>query len=167
MNCKVHTSILLILLSVLLFSTTSYCEPSDPITIEENLQAFIDNKLPDNELEIIYTDLHGLWGGLEIIIQGSGKVKQKAVKVEALKAHDLTKLEIDQLVKLLIELKAWQQIVPEREPVPDESRVYLRIKAGNAQSEIWEWFNEIKDNDRLVVILNEIKNLIWKTPALV
>ena len=151
-----------ILVWMLMFSVASYCSPSNSSFIKENLQAFLDGKIPANELEITYTDLHGLWGGLQITIHGSGKVEQKAVRTQASSSHDITQEEMNQLVKLLIELEAWIQKVPERPPIPDESRAYLRIRIGEANSEIWEWYNDMKENNHLIRILDKIKEITWE-----
>lgn len=150
------------LVCILAFSVIGYCLSSDSTSIKENLQAFLDSKFPADELEITYTDLHGLWGGLQITIHGSGKVEQKIVRAQAGVPHNLTREEINQLIKLLIELEAWIQRVPERPPVPDESRAYLLIRIGELNSETWEWYNDMKDNNRLILILNKIKELTWK-----
>lgn len=153
---------LFILVCILSFSVISSSLSSDFTSVKGNLQAFLDGNLPADELEITYTDLHGLWGGLQVTIHGSGKVEQKTVRAKVGIPHNLTQEEINHFVKLLIELEAWIQKVPDRPPLPDESRAYLRIRAGQTESEIWEWYNDMKDNNRLILILDKIKELVWK-----
>ncbi len=75
---------------------------------------------------------------------------------------DLTRAEVEELVRLLLELEAWRQLEPERMAVPDESRALLSISAGEAESEIWEWFNDLADNQRLIRIRDRMKQLAWR-----
>ena len=54
-----------------------------------------------------------------------------------------------ELVDLLVSIEAWEQRVPEREPLPDESRAYLRVTIGEDSTTIWEWYNDLSGNDRI------------------
>jgi hypothetical protein len=49
----------------------------------------------------------------------------------------------------LLEIKAWEQRMPERAPVPDESRATLALRAGDIETSIWEWYNDLAKNTRL------------------
>jgi hypothetical protein len=49
-----------------------------------------------------------------------------------------------------LEIEAWEQRVPDREAVPDESRVRLSVRAGGLESLIWEWYNDLHGHDRIV-----------------
>ena len=94
-------------------------------------------------------------------IHGSGKVDQKVIRVKADPPRKLTQADLQNLIKLLLELKTWEQRVPERIAVPDEGRASLRIQVGPASSEIWEWYNDMKANDRLIQIRETMQQLAW------
>ncbi len=51
---------------------------------------------------------------------------------------------------------------PDRMAIPDESRASLTISAGGAESEIWEWYNDLDDNRRLSRIRDTMKRLAWQ-----
>jgi len=65
---------------------------------------------------------------------------------------------------LLLSLSAWEQRVPDRAPQPDESRAELYIRAGAAQSLIWEWFNDLDETGRIVQARQRMKALAWSPP---
>ena len=131
-------------------------------SVSEALTAYLEGRLEPIELLFTYTDLHPLHGGLELSIDGSGHVQQKAFREEVKEAKELTQEEIIALVKLIIELESWIQIVPERTPVPDESRAILLIKAGDSESQMWEWYNDMVGNNRLIQIREMMKQYAWE-----
>lgn len=130
--------------------------------IEEGLKQFQAGKLEPTKLTVIYSDLHGLHGGLELEVSGDGKVRQQAVRAKVQPASDLGAEQVQQLVGLLIEQKAWEQRVPERTAVPDESRARLTIQIGGQSTTIWEWYNDLSANDRMVRVREKMKDLAWK-----
>ena len=129
--------------------------PQDPTAAA--LQRFLAGELPAAELTVTYSALHQLHGGLELTIRGDGGVEQQALREEVGEPHDLSGDEVAELVRLLLELEAWRQLEPERTPVPDESRATLAISAGSAESEVWEWYNDLEANDRLIRIRDKMK----------
>lgn len=157
------------LLISLLVSACASVVQSENLNIEQQLTSLLANSPPFDALSVTYTDLHGLWGGLSIIIHGSGNVDQKSVRkgvpVKLLPPRKLTKSDLRNLVTLLLDLKAWDQRVPERIAVPDEGRAYLRIKVGTVNSEIWEWYNDMKANNRLIQIKEKMQQLAWGNRA--
>ena len=46
--------------------------------------------------------------------------------------------------------------------MPDESRAYLRIEVGTTSSEIWERYNDMEANNRLIRIRERMQQLAWK-----
>lgn len=60
---------------------------------------------------------------------------------------------------LLIKLAAWSQRTPERQARPDESRARLMIRIGTERSEIWEWYNDLSENQRIVQVRDRIRRL--------
>ena len=130
-------------------------------SVAKVLTACLEGRLEPTGLLITYSDLHPLHGGLELTIAGSGHVQQKALREEVKEPGDLTQEELMALVKLIIKLESWKQIVPERAPVPDESRAILLIKAGDSESQIWEWYNDMVGNNRLIQIREMMKQFAW------
>ncbi|MHC4318132.1 MAG: hypothetical protein ACYS1B_06285 [Planctomycetota bacterium] len=138
-----------------------------PRAVARNLEAFLAGRFPADALQITYDDLHGLWGGLRLTVHGTGRVEQEAVRLaqEPPRPRDLTAGEVREIVELLLGLAAWEQRVPERPPQPDEARARLSIRAGAAQSMIWEWFNDLDGAGRIVQVREKIKDLAWSPPA--
>jgi hypothetical protein len=142
-------------------SVTSEVE-NESESVASTLSAYQEGQLEPGELVITYSDLHAFHGGFELIIDGLGNVQQQAIREEVQEPKNLSPEEVKEIVSLLIELEAWKQIVPEREPLPDESRAILWIEAGGSSSQIWEWYNDMVGNDRLIRIRERMKELAWK-----
>ena len=136
---------------------------SEAASVKEELANFVEGRLPPEQLTITYSDLHGLWGGLEMVVEGTGKVTQQAVQVKAHPARALDRGEVLQLVRLLIRMEMWKQKVPDRTPLADEARAYLKIQAGKSSAEIWEWYNDLEKNNRLIQVSKLMKKLAWST----
>ncbi len=158
MNKYFFTSILI--LCILQLMSCGKDTNQHPIQIK--LKSFINSQLTDQSLIIEYSDLHELWGGLKIVINGHGQVHQETVRREVNPPRDLTIDEVIEIVNLLVELQMWQQETPYRDPKPDESKARLKIAIGDEQSMIWEWFNDMENNNRLNQVLILIKKLVWE-----
>ncbi|HUS65929.1 MAG TPA: hypothetical protein VMZ28_15360, partial [Kofleriaceae bacterium] len=61
----------------------------------------------------------------------------------------------------IVQHRAWEQRVPERAPVPDESRAHLTISYLGKSASIWEWFNDLEANQRIVQIRELMKEIAW------
>jgi len=131
-------------------------------SMKAELQRLVSAERSPGDLKVTYDDLHGLHGGLTLSIDGSGKVTQKAVRVKTTEPVDLEPKQVTELLKLLIELEAWHQIVPEAAMVPDESRAHVTIEAGGQTSDVWERFNNLEKHARLVRIRERMKDLAWR-----
>jgi hypothetical protein len=46
--------------------------------------------------------------------------------------------------------------------VPDESTVRLKIRYGDDESRIWEWYNEMEKNGRISRVRNLMLELAWE-----
>jgi hypothetical protein len=101
------------------------------------------------KFSLTYDDVHGLHGGLTLTIHGDGHVEQQAVRIQTQEPHDVRKRDLEKLLALLRELKAWEQRTPERQAVPDESVASLTIRCGGDAVRIWEWYNEVAANARI------------------
>jgi len=130
-------------------------------TVHRNLQAFLDGQLPPEQLRITYSDLHGLYGGLELVVSGTGEVSQETKRRSAPAAARLTDEQVRELAKLLINLRAWEQETPDTPALPDESRVVLRIVAGETESRIWERMREMESNDRVIRVRRKMQEFAW------
>ena len=134
--------------------------------IEEALTNIVATKQIPADLSVTYDDMHGLWGGLTIVVDGNGNVESRE-RQHGGENPKVTNTRIDReqfvdLIKLLIELKAWEQQTPEREPRPDESRARLTIKSGDRISLMWEWFNDLEKNRRLIQIKTRMREFVKK-----
>jgi hypothetical protein len=120
------------------------------------------NDIP-SELKISYDDMHGLWGGTTIVITGKGSGERLERERGSAKPEifnkSITREQILELVKLLIEHEAWAQRTPSRDPRPDESQASLKIEVNGQSSNIWEWFNDMDKNKRLSIIKAKMKQL--------
>lgn len=95
---------------------------------------------------VTYSDMHGLWGGMTLTLEANGRYLRVQSEPGRRPQRVSTRVEPArhrQLVDLLIELSIWEQRVPERIAVPDESTASLRVRCGDAEVEIWEWYNEL------------------------
>jgi hypothetical protein len=132
---------------------------ADPAAVKAGLQGVVDGKVDRSKLSVTYDDLHGLHGGLRLTIKGDGSVSREAVRVEVGEAKEkVDAKDLNDLVKLLVHHQAWEQRVPERPPVPDESRARLEVRVGDAAVTVWEWFNDLPKNKRL----GEIRDRMMK-----
>jgi hypothetical protein len=163
----VHGSLKVMLLAIL-FACSVSCGGaasirSNIMSVEGTLKRIqTGNDIPA-ELQIIYDDMHGLWGGTTIVITGKGsgerRERNRGNAEPEIFNKSLTREQILELIKLLIEHEAWQQRTPSREPVPDESRASLTIRVNGQTSNVWEWFNDMEKNKRLSIIKAKMKQL--------
>ena len=114
---------------------------------------------------VTYDDIHGLHGGLSITIFGDGKVEQHAVRTEIREARQVSRPDLSRIVSLLRELKAWEQLTPERKPIPDESRARLTIRCRGSETTIWEWYNDMTKNARMARVKALMIEAAWPPVA--
>lgn len=131
--------------------------------MESELKTVVAAGRAPADLTIKYDDMHGLWGGATITVRGDGCLirqtrmtgePQAQVERKTVAAHELI-----ELVRLLVEVRAWEQLVPESQPVAGESRAYLNITLGGSSSGVWERVNEMRANDRLLRVKNYLMAL--------
>ena len=100
----------------------------------------------------------------DFVVHGTGEINREGEGADAGGYNNLSVLslaEIENLVRLLIDIEAWEQRVPWRETASDESRAYLRVQVGGASSEIWEWYDELDSNLRIVKLLDQLKKFAF------
>lgn len=136
---------------------------SNFMSVESSLKRIQTEKNVPPDLTITYDDMHGLWGGTIILIDGSGngerRERARGDRKPKIFSKPIPKEQLMELVRLLIEQEAWEQRTPERESVPDESRATLSISVGGQSVRIWEWFNDMEKNRRLSIIKAKMKQL--------
>jgi hypothetical protein len=141
-----------------------YLAPRPNQPMEKELTTIVATKKIPLDFSITYDDMHGLWGGETITVDGAGNVEARE-REQTASDPKITKRTISQkrlldLIKLLIELKAWGQQTPERQPLPDESRARFTIKSGQHISQVWEWFDDMEKNRRLIQIKTRMRELV-------
>jgi len=113
-------------------------------------------------LLVTYSDMHGLWGGVTMTLTGAGEYERTsrepggpAVAVQ----HRVDGARVAAIVRLLLEIEAWERRVAEQPPLPDESRATLTLRCGGAESSIWERYNDLAENRRLVRVRDALAGL--------
>jgi hypothetical protein len=106
-----------------------------------------------SDLSIVYSDVHGLWGGVRVEVTAGGAFEQLvwergSVAPTVLEAT-LAPAQVAELARLLLEIRAWEQQISDAQPLPDESRATLSIRCAGAESAIWERFNELTATGRI------------------
>jgi ankyrin repeat protein len=131
--------------------------------MENELKTIIATNRVPGELIITYDDMHGLWGGTTITLRGDGNVERRTKEIGA-RDVTVTRTQIGQpevvdLIRLLVELQAWEQRIADQQPVAGESRAHLTISLRENASRVWERVNEMLANNRLVQIKTRLENL--------
>lgn len=124
--------------------------------VKDTLTSILTTSAVPADLTITYDDMHGLWGGVTITVRGDGSVERHSTARGAPTAQ-VSHATINQqmlldLVRLLAQLDTWEQRIPDRLPVPDESRATLTISANGSVSRMWERVNDLAANNRFVQI---------------
>lgn len=136
--------------------------------MEHDLKAILASQQVPTDLSITYDDMHGLWGGSILTVRGDGRLERQ-VRPRGAQAPSISKKQVGErkllgLVQLLVELSAWEQRTPNSSPVPDESRSYLTINLKGNTSLMWERFNDMPANNRLIRIKDWIEGQFGDNP---
>ena len=133
-------------------------EPSVP-DVSSNLRALLGDEFSPTSLRVTYEVIHPTQDGPSLMIKGTGQIQQTGAGANAGMYPDLSPAEVENLVRLLLDIEAWEQRTPWRETASDEIRAYLRVQVGGASSEIWEWYDKLDDNQRIVQLLDQLKKV--------
>src|SRR5688572_30010067 len=113
--------------------------------MEAALAGAAAGRIPD-DLYVCYSDMHGLWGGVTVTAGPAGayeRAERRQGDAEpAVVRGTLAPAQLQDLARLLLEIRAWEQRTPEAPPLPDESRATLVIRCAGAKSSIWERHND-------------------------
>jgi len=151
------------LLGVTLMGEAVAAQTFNPAKVRGALAGLAKDERALAALTVTYDDMHGMHGGLTLTIHGDGRVEQQAVREKVGQPKSgIEKKDLQRLVALLVEVAAWEQRVPERRPVPDESRAYLRIALDGNSSGIWEWYNDLQKNQRIFRVRELMKKIAWQ-----
>jgi hypothetical protein len=123
--------------------------------MEQYLTAFVEGRAAHN-LTIVYSDMHWLWGGVTITLSVTGVYEclehQRESIIPELIRKTVRPARIQEVIILLRELRAWEQQTLERAPMRDEVRATLILRTDEVESSIWELYNKLERNNRLVRI---------------
>jgi hypothetical protein len=121
--------------------------------MEQYINDFAAERATQN-LTIIYSDMHGLWGGATITLSTSGAYelleRPRGAIVPDMVRKTITLAQIQEVLRLLLEIRAWEQQSLERMPMPDEARATLTLRTGDLEASTWELYNNLEKNGRLV-----------------
>jgi hypothetical protein len=124
-------------------------------SMEQQLKDFAEGRATQN-LSIVYSDMHGLWGGVTVTLSTSGAYelleRARGQVVPDLVHKTITPAQIQAVIDLLLGLRLWEQQTLQRTPIPDEVRATLTLKIGEAEASIWELYNNLEKNGRLMHI---------------
>lgn len=138
------------------------------MSISNKLRAILDGGEVPADLEVVYDDRHGLWGGTRIVIGGGfGQERRERVGGDPepeVFSSKVSRGQLLELIGLLVETEAWEQRAAERTPVPDEGRASLLIRAGGERSATWERTHEMTRNRRLILIKDRMSEIARQAP---
>jgi hypothetical protein len=86
--------------------------------MKNQLESFLRGEETGFDLIIAYHDLHGLWGGVKMIIRcscigviASGECHEHALGSQQPEKHktEISPSQLEELIDLLIRLEAWEQ----------------------------------------------------------
>jgi class 3 adenylate cyclase len=132
---------------------------SDFHQVHAGLLSFLDSETSPASLRIIYEELHPTQEISRIVIQGSGEVRQEGEMLGG-DIPPLRLAEMENLIRLLIDIEAWEQKIPWRETDSPKGRAYLRVQVEGVSSEIWEWYDELDSSRRMVKVLDQLKKFV-------
>jgi hypothetical protein len=115
-------------------------------------------------VHLILDNVHPLWGGVRFEVSSSGLLTRIDVPRQGqepvVNRVQLDDRQADTLVQTLQDVQAWKQRVAERTPVHDESRATLTFLVGRLDAEVWEWSNDLVQNDRLIRVQHALNRML-------
>lgn len=147
---------------------------TDCYKIGEALKTFAETKGNWRQFSITYDDVHGLYGGFTLSVDGTGLVQKKTVRVirgqkDVINTTSRAEpAQLNELVRLLVSERLWLRAPYPRAGVPDEGRsrvVMWYTPEGNSkkQCEIWEWYNDMEADRRIGKLRDFMLHLLPRT----
>jgi hypothetical protein len=130
--------------------------------VEQALRAAASGAALPPDFAVTYSDMHGMHGGMRVSLSGDGTYSWQTYSQQAGLSQAQGRVPeeaVREVIALLLQLRAWEQVTPPRQPVPDESRAGLLIRAGGEEARIWEWFNDMGANNRLIQVSGRLAAL--------
>jgi hypothetical protein len=137
--------------------------------MKQRLERLRAGTISTDSFEVEYDDMHAFHGGETLTVTGdvlTGKYLFSGVEPRQIEPPPttLTGEQLRTLVELLLEIEAWEQRVPARTAVLDESSASLTITIGEIQSSIWEWYNDLNGNDRMLRVKQILEEIAGPVP---
>ena len=130
--------------------------------MEQVLKDFAEGRATQN-LTVVYSDMHGLWGGITITLSTSGAYelleRARGQMVPDMVRRTVTPAHIQEVIRLLLEIRVWEQLKLERTPLPDEVLAALTLRTGDVEVSTWELYNRLEKNGRLVRVRRRLLEL--------
>lgn len=133
-----------------------------PGRVEQALRAAASGAALPPDFAVTYSDVHGMHGGMRVSLSADGTYEwQTYSRQENPPGAEgrVSEQAVRDVIALLVQLRAWEQVTPPRQPIPDESRAGLLIRAGGEEARIWEWFNDMGANNRLIQVSSRLAAL--------
>ena len=102
-------------------------EPSVP-KVSSNLRALLADEFSPTSLRVTYEEIHPTQDGPRLMIKGTGQIQQTGAGANAGVYPDLSPAEVENLVRLLLDIEAWEQRTPWREAAPTKSGPTLEYR---------------------------------------
>jgi hypothetical protein len=123
--------------------------------IEQHLNDFVAGRAA-HSLSIVYSDMHWLWGGVTITLSSSGAYERlehlRDSIVPDLVRKTVSPAHVQQVIHVLLEIRAWEQQALQRTPMQDEALATLTLRADSAETSIWELYKKLERNGRLLQV---------------
>ena len=135
--------------------------------MEQQLKDFAEGHATQN-LTIMYSDMHRLWGGVTVTLSTNGAYERleraQGAIVPELVRRTVTTDQVQEVIGLLLDTRAWEQQSLQRTPIPDEVLATLMLKCGDIASSIWELYNNLERNNRLIRVRRLLLDLAIVNP---
>ncbi len=121
-------------------------------------------------------------GAREIVVRGDGRVElsvwrpgfasgdptssgRPSGRADRTAVHRASAAQVRDLVALILELEGWDQRVDDDLPDPslDRGRAWLKLRVGDASSEVWEHHADLEATGRLVRVRDALEALLAHT----
>lgn len=133
-----------------------------PSAVEQALRAAASGGAIPSDFSVTYSDMHGMHGGMTVSLAGDGAYSWETYSNQEGRSQARGRVPeqaVREVIALLVQLRAWEQVTPDRMPVPDESRSGLLIRAGGEEARMWEWYNDMAANNRIIQVSSRLAGL--------
>lgn len=123
-------------------------------TMEMRLQAIADGRAEPTDFMLVLNEMDRQRGETTFTVHGDGRVQRDSLSGTSSTAAEVRvpKQQLQDLIRELIAIDAWEQQQSSRAAQPEEPKATLAIHIGAMQSEIWEWQSEMQTNQRMIKV---------------